>query len=770
MTGNFYLDWAILAVSLTNVFLLGWLGLTVLFNAEQRTWGVWAASGASLLGTIFFVSHTVILGLGIESTGEHLNLWWRTGWLPLMALPLGWYGMMLWHVGFWEGRQQIQQALRQRAQQKFAQPWLASLWTWAALFLWHVGIGGQTQPGNPYPRTFSRIHRYGLPLMFVLLLLIAGLLFVSGALPSFSQAVQYDFSGQPTLTGIPLFLVIFPVYIVGSIVLSLDALSHPAPSPRLMGDQARRRARPWLFAASSALLIVSLLVSALLAWVMLALPTPLQPYRMPTLDGVIAWFDLVISGLILGTIVLIGQAVVAYEIFTGKSLPRVELRRYWHNALILASGLGILTGWTLTMSTQPIYGLLLITLGIALFYALLTWRSFARREDFVRQLRPFLGSQHLYERLLRIPLQGAELSTPMHLPADIDVAALFTSLCADVLGVRHALLIAVGPLAPLMGRPLVYPEQAPLPTFAVADLVAHFPSPQISGLPLDPARYNGLIWTVPLWSERGLIGLFLLGPKADDGLYTQEAIEIARASGERLIDTRASAEIARSLIALQRQRLMESQLLDRHTRRTIHDDILPQVHAALLTLGNQPETQETASQLTAIHQQLAQLLREMPARGTPPVVNQGLLTALRQLLADELAGAFDEVSWVIDETAVERLSALPPLTVEVLFYAAREAIRNAARYGRGSEADRPLHLRIAASAAPDLRILIEDNGVGIQPASKEQGGSQQGVALHRTLLAIVGGTLAVESQPHQFTRIILNLPASPNTTSKETSL
>src|SRR5690606_24051767 len=115
-----------------------------------------------------------------------------------------------------------------------------------------------------------------------------------------------------------------------------------------------------------------------------------------------------------------------------------------------------------------------------------------------------------------------------------------------------------------------------------------------------------------------------------------------------------------------------------------------------------------------------------------------------QLLADELEGAFDEVSWAIDEAAVERLSALPPLTVEVLFYAAREAIRNAARYGRGSEADRPLHLRIAASAAPDLRLLIEDNGVGIQPASKEQGGSQQGVALHRALLAIVGGTLAVE--------------------------
>ena len=39
---------------------------------------------------------------------------------------------------------------------------------------------------------------------------------------------------------------------------------------------------------------------------------------------------------------------------------------------------------------------------------------------------------------------------------------------------------------------------------------------------------------MPLWSERGLIGMLLLGPKRDGGLYTQEEIEIARASGERL--------------------------------------------------------------------------------------------------------------------------------------------------------------------------------------------------------------------------------------------
>jgi len=52
-----------------------------------------------------------------------------------------------------------------------------------------------------------------------------------------------------------------------------------------------------------------------------------------------------------------------------------------------------------------------------------------------------------------------------------------------------------------------------------------------------------------------------------------------------LIDTRASAELARRLMALQRQRVAETQLLDQRARRVLHDDVLPQLHAAMLALS-----------------------------------------------------------------------------------------------------------------------------------------------------------------------------------------
>ncbi|MBX3016049.1 MAG: hypothetical protein KF832_31295, partial [Caldilineaceae bacterium] len=460
-------------------------------------------------------------------------------------------------------------------------------------------------------------------------------------------------------------------------------------------------------------------------------------------------------------------AIVAYEIFTGKTLPRGELRRHWLNASLLAIGFGSVVGLTFALQVRPIYNLLMATVLLVFFYALLGWRSYARHEEYMRQLRPFLGSQHLYERLLYLPDGDAkanntvETSWPAQPPPTVDISALFTTLCHDVLNVRRAYLIAVGPLAPLVGPPLVYPAQQSVQLPAFGAWAAQLNHPEMIGLPLDPESADGFLWAVPLWSERGLIGLFLLGPKQNDGLYTQEEIEIARASGERLIDTRASAELARSLMLLQRQRLAESQLLDRRTRRVLHDDILPQVHTALIALGGDGASAipNATTVLMDVHRQISDLLREMPARSTPAVARMGLIAALQHLLADELPESFDSVAWHVEPKAEQRLQQLPHLTVEVLFYAAREAVRNAARYARGGAANQPLHLQIKIGDESGLVIQVRDDGIGLQPTEKQLQSSQQGLEIHRTMLAVVGGTLEVTSHVGEYTQVTLRLPA-----------
>ena len=148
----------------------------------------------------------------------------------------------------------------------------------------------------------------------------------------------------------------------------------------------------------------------------------------------------------------------------------------------------------------------------------------------------------------------------------------------------------------------------------------------------------------------------------------------------------------------------------------------------------------------------------MPARSAPAAVSMGLVGALRHLLADELPTAFDEVVWQIEPAGADRVQTLPSLTVEVLFYAAREVIRNAARYGRGADVNRPLHLHITTQSQSDLMLQIEDDGVGLDSLTGASQGSRQGLALHSALLAVVGGTLDVASVPGAGTRVTLRLP------------
>jgi signal transduction histidine kinase len=297
---------------------------------------------------------------------------------------------------------------------------------------------------------------------------------------------------------------------------------------------------------------------------------------------------------------------------------------------------------------------------------------------------------------------------------------------------------------------------------------------------LDPAEYGGATWAVPLWSERGLIGALLLGEKRDGGLYTQEEIEIARATGERLIDTQASNELARRLMDLQRQRMAQSHVVDRRTRRVLHDDVLPLVHTAMLTLSagqnhSDDQPSEVVMTLADVHRQIADLLREMPAVTVPEVARRGLAGALRQVVENELEAAFDKVVWQVEPEAEQEMGAISPLMAEVLFYAAREAIRNAARHGRDRD-DRPLHLTVGiasldarpselddgASSGQEqggLKITVEDNGIGIESARGPSGGSGQGLALHSTMMAVIGGTLAVESVAGAYTRVSLALPS-----------
>ncbi len=701
MTGQWALDWAVLSASFFNMILLVWLGLTVLANAERRPWGIWLAAAGLLAGAAFLVIHSALYAHGWVRISLGLSMGWLAGWVLVVALPLTWYLMMLWYAGFWED---AASALRRRQR------------LWLGLIV--LAAAG-----------------------------LLGLLFLANPFPAYERIVDYETGGAPALGDIPIVGLAYPLYILLCIALAIDVLLRPAPSGRMMGDLARRRARPWLLATTLALLTVSGLVAWVVTWLLLYSRQGWAADALARTAVTVARFDLTISTVLTAAVLLLGQAVVSYEIFAGRTLPRRGLRRQWRSVVVLAAGFGLLAAGSLSGVIRPVNALLLAGALVAFFYALLGRQSFVERERTIEQLRPFAASPGLYEHLL-----GGG-------PPRIDVAGALRALCRDVLGARVAYLAPLGPLAPL-ASPISSDEGRPASPLPLASLAARLDSPQVLCVPLDPAACGGAAWAVSLWSGRGLIGVLLLGDKLDGGLYTQEEIEIARTAGERLLDIQATAELGRRLMALQRQRLAESRVLDWQARRALHDDILPRLHAAILELSGKDaaESSGAVTLLSEAHRRVSALLRELPAQPAPELARLGLFGALRAMVEGELSGAFDAVAWQLDPLAEAQARGIPPWAAEVLYYAAREVLRNAARYGRGGDGARALHVRIGAQWRQGLEVRIEDDGVGLPAPAGPAGGSGQGLALHSTLMAVIGGSLAVESLEDTYTRVSLRLP------------
>jgi hypothetical protein len=579
---------------------------------------------------------------------------------------------------------------------------------------------------------------YKFALLALLNLLLAALLIFANPLPTFDHVLYFDFARTPEIFGVPILLVAFALDIFLCVAFSLDALRRPAPMHHAAGDLARTRARPWLIATSATLILVGALVVGVIAWAIFS------GVRAALLTFIVAWIDLIIALLIALSIIFVGQAVAFYELFTGKILPRRDLFRQWRGAVILAGGYGSVVAFAIRAHIETIYAILLATALMTIFYALVSWRGYVERERYIRDLRPFVQSGQLYDHLLNASLP------------ELDAAIPFRALVRDGLGARVAHLAPVGALAPLVPS-LAFPNGA---IFPAPRELAQFNSLETMCVAIEPAHNGGALWAIPLWSERGLIGILRLGEKSDGGLYAQEEIEIARASGERLIDTLASAELARRLMALQRQHVAESQLLDQRARRVLHDEILPKLHAAILEASAANQSGGVIDLLTAAHRETAQLLRELPTTAASQVARLGLITALRQMVEDEWMRAFDRVEWQIENDAERVARDLPSLTAETFFFAAREAIRNAARYGRDASRNRALNLRVAIETRGAFQIAIEDDGIGLHTQrvnSETLQGAGQGLALHSAMLAVIGGALAVTARAEGGTRVTIKV-------------
>ena len=460
-----------------------------------------------------------------------------------------------------------------------------------------------------------------------------------------------------------------------------------------------------------------------------------------------------VAGFIGLAIIFLGRAVLSNSVLTDRLQGGTGLFARWRNVVGVAIVGSLFVALLYNLNIRPIYSVLLTVILAVMAYALFNWRQYVEHEDFMRRLNPFVTSLHLHERLLTPDADSEQESRE-----------LFTALCRDALRADHACLLFDGSIGGPHDRQRIdyrWPlDQEVLLQTSLSNSI-------------DWVHLDGDHWAYPLADSRGAIGRLILGPELDGNEYNVQELQVAAACAERILDALAGEQLARVAVNLLQQRIAQVQVMSAQHKRVLHDEVLPQIHLALLKVealrsvgqdgilsaGGQDtilpnRLDEATTVLTQAHRRIAALVREMSNAVPTRLESEGLAAALQSALEHDFRDSFDHIAWEAEPAAIEQAKRLPLFVSEVIFYAAQEALRNAAKHGRGEDAHRALQLEVALRNRSGLQVIIEDDGVGrpIDQANDEAG---SGLRFHTTMLAVIGGTLSVEDRSGGGTRVVI---------------
>lgn len=145
-------------------------------------------------------------------------------------------------------------------------------------------------------------------------------------------------------------------------------------------------------------------------------------------------------------------------------------------------------------------------------------------------------------------------------------------------------------------------------------------------------------------------------------------------------------------------------------------------------------------------------LRQISVNLRPSLLEDlGLVSTLRSYARDYGVRQQVEVFFSVQGDEVR----LDPMSEITIFRIAQEALLNAGKYSRASQVTVAM-----AFAADELRIRIEDNGVGMDPQLLEAGsqGGPVGIWGMQERAAFLGGSCRIETAPGRGVSILLSLP------------
>lgn len=791
-----------LAVSIFNLASFLWLALTVWLNGN-RSAGI-ARLGVVGLGfsALFFFVHALLITTPLTQPGDLplLNALWHLIWIPAISVPYIWFAIGLHYAAL------INDVWRRRR----------------PLLLLCSGVLGAG--------------------ILLLLLFNQSTFTLIGTLRLLAYGQLFD-DNKATLISLPVLLpVIFLIYVtfcaigpwftLGRISRVLRALwkaifrghgASPLIEPSLRRALSRafwdnppevelleepllswHLARPGLFFAAIIMVILTTVLGALGVW---SLTDWFVGHHETTALNIIPFqllaLDLFATTSVAIVILLIGYSIVRHGILIERPLSRRGFFKQWRGIVIVATAVSIFIALLVTLTGSDLFGLLLISTLATVAYALFTWSSYTAHDRYIALLGPFLRSTNV-RHWLNTDLQKTEQG----------LEDLFFLLCHDVLAVQCARLTV---MAGSLRRNFDYrwPDTGSLPQRFLARNAHKHPAarsldnPQLAAT--HPKNENAqalgvanrapkrvqitihdqpmICWVLPIYDELGPVATLYLGPREDGGSFTDEDMDLALACSERILDTLGDHEAMQAVAALLRRRVIDVKLLGAQHRRVLHDDILPQMHLALLRLetlrshihdssdasvsaskrpvalrGGEPEQllDEAVERISDAHRRLAAMMRATSPGSPHRLESEGTIQAIHTMLEQDFQSAFDEIEWSVSEETAQCIDEItPPAIAELIFAAVQEAFRNAARHARGSDIHRRLRLTFKATchrSDPCLEIVVADDGVGIISTGSATTGTGGGLLTHGALLAIAGGNLTVKSAPGEGVMVRITLP------------
>ncbi len=773
-----------LALSIFDTVSFIWLAFTVWLNGDRQT--SIARLGVVGLGfsALFFFIHALLISKPLTPTGSSipLDFWWRLIWLPAISVPYIWFAIGLHYAAL------INQGWRRRR----------------PLLLICSGVFGCLL------LVMLIINRTTFTYVGTLRLLAYGDLFDDTSAGLFSPPVLLPVLFLFYVT----FCAIGPWFTLGRINRlwrafwgtikkrksnTEDGASPILRTPTLRSELANafwddptevelleepvlswHLARPILFLAAILMVILTTTLGILGTWSITdwfeVQRNGIAHLPMDTIPLNLLILDLLATGSVAIMILLVGYSIVRHGILIERPLARRGFFEQWRGIVIVSTAIAILIALLVSFTHGTVGGLLLITSLATGVYALFTWSTYTAHDRYIALLGPFLRSTNL-----RHWLNTDQKKTEQGLED------LFFLLCRDILAVKWArLTVMAGSVRRNFDYrwPTIAKEQIKytLPKKVTGNIVGEEKRTPVR-LRLSIDGKATICWVLPIYDELGLVATLYLGPRQDGAAFTDEDMDLAHACGERILDALGDHEAMQAVAALLRRRIVDVKLLGAQHRRILHDDILPQMHLALLRLESlrsyvdvetAPSTREESAapeqvlneavaMISDAHRRLAAMMRATAPSAPHRLERDGLMHAIHSMLEQDFQHAFDAVEWRVSEEAARCIDEVtPPAIAELIFAAVQEALRNAARHARGSDVHRRLCLTLKASCAQvnsDLEVLVADDGVGIISADSSTTGTGGGLLTHSALLAIAGGSLTLKSSPGEGVTVRIYLPA-----------